>query len=347
MKPTVRAPLACVVFLTANLLSSGCDTGPQSFRHQFYAFGTLVTIDFFDTDARSDKTAAAAIQLRTRDIDLNWYPWREQNGKPVGELQRINAAIAAGQPIEVSPKLAELLRRSSQIESRSGGTFNPAIGHLTELWGLQDLARPHTSLPDKRDLDKWLAESVSSADLTWDGNTLRSSSPAVMLDLGGIAKGAILQQFVEIVRMAGITDAIIDLGGDLTVMGNVHGRAARIGIRSPRSEDVLAWLEVGDGETVMTSGDYERYFEYEGQRYQHILDPRNAYPVQHTISATVVHRDPVLADAAATALLVGGPAEFEQLCAAFEIDEALLVAASGELRLTPAMEKRLHWAKAH
>ena len=164
-----------------------------------------------------------------------------------------------------------------------------------------------------------------------------------MLDLGGIAKGAILEQFVGILSAAGVLNAIIDIGGDLTVMGHMKGRTARIGVRAPRSEDVLGWIEVLDGETVMTSGDYERFFEHDGIRYQHVLDPRSGYPVQETISASVVHRDPVLADAAATALLVAGPGEFEQLCELLGLEEALIVSASGDLRLTPAMEKRLNW----
>ena len=238
---------------------------------------------------------------------------------------------------------AELLRRSATLEQKSGGRFNPAIGRLTELWGFHDATKLRTSPPDDFEVQKWLSLSVSSSSLEWDGNMLRSNSPRVMLDLGGIAKGSILEQFVSVVRDAGVENAIIDIGGDLTVVGQVKGRSARIGIRSPRFDEVLGWLEVLDGETVMTSGDYERFFEHDGKRYQHVLDPRTGYPVQETISASVVHKDPVLADAAATALLVAGPGEFEQLCELLGLEVALIVSASGDLRLTRAMEKRLNW----
>ena len=332
-----------VVVTLACLLCFGCDRARQDFRHQFYAFGTLVTIDFFDAGIRSNKAAITAIETRIKDIDLNWYPWRSHTGEPLGELERINAAIAAGHSIEVSPRLAELLRRATALERKSDGRFNPAIGHLTELWGFHDIASLRTSPPDEIDVRNWLSASISSSSLEWDGNLLRSNSPEVMLDLGGIAKGSILKQFVRILRDAGVEDAIIDIGGDLTVLGQVKTRPARIGIRSARSDGVRAWLEVMDGETVVTSGDYERFFEYEGRRYQHVLDPRTGYPVQHTISATVVHKDPILADAAATALLVAGPSEFEELCAILDLEEALIVGASGDLRLTQGMEKRLNW----
>lgn len=325
------------------LLCCGCDAATQDFRHQIYAFGTLVTIDFFATTPQSNAAAIAAIEARIRDIDRDWYPWREYPDEPQGELQRINAAIAAGQAIEVSPLLAELVRRAAVLEQLSGGRFNPAMGRLTELWGFHDVARLRSSPPDELEIQTWLSASVSSDSLEWSGNELRSNSPYVMLDLGGIAKGSILEQFVSILRDAGIENAIIDIGGDLTVLGHINGRPARIGIRSPRSDDTLAWLDVMDGETVVTSGDYERFFEVGGRRYQHILDPRNGYPVAHTISATVLHQDPVLADAAATALLVAGPGAFEELCAVLGLDEALIVSASGDLRLTQAMEKRLNW----
>jgi thiamine biosynthesis lipoprotein len=338
----ITRPHAAVLTL-ACLLCFGCDSATEDFRHQFYAFGTLVTIDFFDTRPQSNVAAMAAIEARIRELDRNWYPWRKHSDEPLGELQRINAAIAAGQAIEVSPMLAELVRRATDLEQLSGGRFNPAIGRLTELWGFHDLASLRASPPDEAEIRKWLSTSASSDSLEWIGNELRSNSPDVMLDLGGIAKGSILEQFVKILRDAGVENAIIDIGGDLTVLGHVNGRPARIGIRSPRSDDTLAWLDVTDGETVVTSGDYERFFEYEGRRYQHILDPRSGYPVQHTITATVLHQDPVLADAAATALLVAGSGAFEELCIVLGLDEALIVSASGDLRLTAAMEKRLNW----
>jgi thiamine biosynthesis lipoprotein len=334
---TASVAYRTTIIIAALILCIGCETESRDFRHQFYSFGTLVTIDFFGVSPQSNAAAISAIESRINELDANWYPWRE------GELQQINAAIAARRSIAVTATLAELLQRSIALERQSGGRFNPAIGQLTELWGFQDLTAPGTSPPDDLEIRKWLSLGTTSQDLEWDGVLLRSKSPSVMLDLGGIAKGAILEQFVNILGDAGIDNAIVDIGGDLAVVGQVKDRSARIGIRSPRSDDVLGWLEILDGESVMTSGDYERFFEYDGKRYQHVLDPRTGYPVEQTTSATVVHRDPVLADAAATALLVAGAAEFEEVCGLLGLDTALIVTASGDLRLTQAMEKRLNW----
>lgn len=325
--------------LLLSLLCLGCDPETRDHRHQLYAFGTLVTVDFFDVEPRTSAAAIAAVEARIIEIDRNWYPWSQYPG----ELRRVNDAIAAGRSIEVSPMLAELVRRATLLEEKSGGRFNPAIGHLTELWGFHDLAGLGTAPPDDDEIQKWLAASPGGASLEWNGNMLHSASPDVMLDLGGIAKGSILEQLVTILHDNGVENAIIDIGGDLTVLGRIRGRKARIGIRSPRSERVLAWLEATGGETVVTSGDYERFFEHEGVRYQHILDPRSGYPVSHTVSATVVHEDPVLADAAATALLVAGADGFDEMCAALGLDQALIVDTSGDLRLTRGIEKRLNW----
>ena len=164
-----------------------------------------------------------------------------------------------------------------------------------------------------------------------------------MLDLGGIAKGAILEDSVQILQGLEISNAIINIGGDLTVMGDVNGRPASIGIRSPAAETAIASVDIRAGETIVTSGDYERFVEIDGERYSHILNPRTGYPVEHTSAVTVIHSDAILADAAATALMVGGSAEFEQLTDALELEFALLIDTSGDLRLTPAMDLRLNW----
>jgi len=247
--------------------------------------------------------------------------------------------------VAVDPQLAALIRRASEIEQLSGGLFSPATARLTQLWGLDNLMNPPASVPRAEEIQALLSAGIDTRSLHWNGDTLKSTSRDIALDLGGIAKGAILALSVEILLEHGIQNAIIDIGGDLSVIGEVNGRAARIGIRSPSGTGTAGWLDVRDGETVATSGDYERYFEIDGQRYPHILDPRTGYPVSHTASVTVVHTDPLLADAAATALVVGGLTEFDDICRRLGISDALLIDSSGDLGLTPAMKKRVKWTK--
>ena len=201
-------------------------------------------------------------------------------------------------------------------------------------------------LPDVTSLAQLLDDKPGALNIRWDGSTLSSSTQHLMLDLGGIAKGAILAISTGILEQHGIENAIVNIGGDLSVMGRVNGRDAYVGIRSPNNGLAVAGLNVHANETVATSGNYERFVTIGGVRYTHVFDPLTGYPVEHTASVTVVDTDPVRADAAATALMVGGAAEFDELVNVLELRYALLIESSGDTRLTPGMRERLHWIDA-
>lgn len=331
-------------FLWLAGLCVACAPADRTHKLQLHAFGTLVSISIFDTSSATAHAASNALQADFMRIDADWYPWPKPGNAPPGELRRLNQAIADQRPIAVSADLAELIRRASQLEAASTGRFNPAIGALTALWGFHDATMMPASPPDAALLAEYDLSRMTTQHLHWEGNELSSNSSDIILDLGGIAKGAILKLSVSILRENGVANAIIDLGGDLIVLGEVGNRAARIGIRSPTSDGTLGWLEVADGEAVLTSGDYERFFEHNGHKYQHILDPRNGRPVSHTSSVTVVDRDPLLADAAATALVVAGATEFDEVCRLLHIEQALLISTAGDVRLTAAMRKRVNWS---
>ena len=322
--------LACL------LLIAGCQQASHDEQFDFFALGTEISVTLYDVSADQVTVARPRLQAYFAEVGHDWYPWRP------GELQRINNAIADNQPTQVSPQLADIIRRAADIETLSNGAFNAGLGRLTELWGLHELEAKQ-EIPEQAAIDTLLQNGLSVAELRWDGDTIVSAPPEVMIDLGGIAKGAVLDGSVLILRELRIQNAIINIGGDLTVIGSVSGRPARIGIRSPQEKTPIAALDAANGETVVTSGNYERFVEIDGMRYTHILDPRSGYPVEHAASVTVIHTDAMLADAAATALMVGGAVEFEALSEALNLEFALLIDASGDLRLTPAMKERLDW----
>ena len=289
--------------------------------------------------ATDDEAAAAsrALQEHFATISLNWYPWLP------GELQSINSAIELQQSVTVSPRLAEVIRRAARLERLSNNRFNAGLGRVTELWGLHEIGNKPPRPPDVNEIANALAQAIGVTNIRWIDDQIVGAPPGLMLDLGGIAKGAILEDSAKLLQALDIENAIINIGGDLTVIGEADGRPANIGIRSPFEDDVIAAANIAAGETIVTSGDYERYVEIDGQRYSHILNPRTGYPVKHTSAVTVIHTDAMLADAAATALLVGGADEFEQLTEAMGLEFALLIDASGELVLTEPMDLRLNW----
>jgi thiamine biosynthesis lipoprotein len=142
-------------------------------------------------------------------------------------------------------------------------------------------------------------------------------------------------------RAAGVVNALINTGGNVRVLGTRDGRPWRIGIRAPRADTILGVVELASGESIATSGDYERFYDYAGKRMHHILDPRTGYPVTHTQATTVVAADGTLADAASTALFVAGPEEWREVAQALGVAMVLRVDASGEIDVTPAMRDRL------
>lgn len=324
-------------FLAALFVVAVACGGERAERAQLVAFGTLVTVTAWDVAPGRFADAVAALESRYRELEVDWYPWAD------GELARINAALARGDDVPVSPALAALIRRAAVLETQSEGFFNPALGRLTELWGFNEPDRAGWRPPPETAIAELVAADPSAADLDWNGNRLSSRSRAVALDPGGIAKGALLEVSARILAERDIGNAIVDLGGDLAVLGSPPGRAAQIGIRRPGGDGAIARLAVAGGESVMTSGNYERYFEHGGRRYAHVLDPRTGRPAAGTASVTVVAADPLLADAAATALLAAGAPGFERLSASLGVDFALLVTDSGDVRLTPGMARRVHW----
>jgi thiamine biosynthesis lipoprotein len=179
-----------------------------------------------------------------------------------------------------------------------------------------------------------------------DGLRVSSRNPAVRLDFGGFAKGYSVGEAVQMLASDGIENLIINAGGDLCVRGKHGRRPWRIGIRHPTTAGVLASIELEGSACVFTSGGYERFFEYNGERFHHILDPRTGYPAPQVSSVTVLAQDPALADAAATALFVAGPGEWQNVALAMGIDDVLLVDEAGNAYITPELAEGLQFEQA-
>ncbi len=323
--------------LLGGLFLSACSSERGDRVLEFQALGTEVSVSLYAVTADEADEASLQLQQYMAGIGHDWYPWKE------GELRAINIAIELQEPVDVAPRLAAVIRRAAQVERLSNNRFNAGLGRVTELWGLHRIGNEPPPIPSSSEIARALSQAIGVTNIRWTGDRIVGAPPGLMLDLGGIAKGAILEDSRIILRGLEIDNAIINIGGDLMVVGAVDGRAARIGIRSPVAESAIAAVDIVDGETIVTSGNYERYVEIDDVRYSHVLNPRTGMPVNHTSSVTVIDTDPMLADAAATALMAGGAEEFEKLTAALGIDYALLIDASGELSLTTEMDYRLNW----
>lgn len=194
-----------------------------------------------------------------------------------------------------------VIETALQVSNESNGAFDITIYPLIELWGFFSNA-PH--LPEKKEIEKSL-QYIGYSNLKIENGRLSKLKKGVQIDLGGIAKGYAIKEAVKVLREFQITSALIDAGGDIYALGELNGEPWKIGIRNPRGEGVIGVLEVSD-QAVVTSGDYERFFEVDGVKYHHLLDPNTGYPAKGLASVTVISSDPVLADAWSTALFIMG-----------------------------------------
>lgn len=321
--------------LLAVLFLYACDSEPEGAQSQFFVFGTVMDVSVRGVSKSDANLAFAELQAEFQRMHRDWHAWEP------GELTRINDAFALGQSAEASPDIVEMVRQSQIIERASGGNFNPAIGALVRLWGFHTSDYPiEGPPPDQEQIDQILDKRPSSQDIRIEALSLSSSNPSVQLDFGGIAKGYAIDLACETLRQRGIDNAIVNAGGDLRAIGNHGDRPWKIAIRKPGG-GIIATLETGDDEAVFTSGVYERFRLDNHLRYPHILDPHTGWPVSELASVTVVAASGMLADAAATALIVAGPDGWQEVARSLELEQVLLLDESGKVFLTRKMNQRV------
>ncbi len=314
------------------LLASACsDTREQVYRDQFLAFGTLIEITLHGVAPDRAARLTGEIEQQFQRWHRDWHAWEP------GLLTQTNAQLATLQPFTLDPALTPLLMEANRISKLSNGLFNPVIGKLISLWGFQGNPLPAGTQPDPAAIADWLANVPTVDDVDIQGTRISSRNPQVAYDLGGIAKGYAIDRVIDLLRARGIENAIVNAGGDLRAIGTHGTRPWHIGIRHPRQEGILARIDSNGDTSIFTSGDYERLFEVEGKRFHHILDPRTGYPATGTSAVTVVHDNGAIADAAATALFVAGPAAWARMARQMGIDRVMLVDSEGIIHMTPAM----------
>lgn len=301
--------------------------------------GTLVTISLWLSPAQEDAQAQAAL-----DDIATWLPEFERRWSVLGDgaLARLNQQLAAGSAATVPAELQPLLAQSADLHARTDGRFDVRIGALVQLWQFQDQTAYRDRPPAAAALQDAMAALTAAPPLA--GSERWGPAPGVQLDFGGIAKGLAAREITDRLIAAGYANLIVNLGGNVQAAGSKGAQPWRIGIRHPRpandTQQMLALLPTAGDEAIITSGDYERYFLYQDTRYHHLLDPRTGQPARGLQSVTVVTDDPVLGDAASTALFVAGPA-WPALAAALGLDQVMAVDDAGRVSATATLADRL------
>jgi thiamine biosynthesis lipoprotein len=326
------------LLLAPLLLVGACGHSDAEYNQRLYVFGTLVDLKIRGAEKSQAEEGVAAVDQAFQRMHKDWHAW-----KPGGELSELNRGFASGEFRPVSDFVLPLITLSQPLYRQSEGMFNPAIGRLIGLWGFHSDEPPPGAPPSSEAIAELVALAPGMDDLEIDNGRIRSRNPVLELDFGGFAKGYALDLAIRQLREFGVHNAIVNAGGDLCASGSHGDRPWRIGVRHPQGQGVLASVEVADGECALTSGNYERYREHEGIRYAHIIDPRDGRPVRHIASATVIHRDGGIADAAATALTVAGPEHWQRIARQMGLEYVMLVDEAGTVYMSPAMEGRIEF----
>lgn len=241
---------------------------------------------------------------------------------PESEVSQINQA--AGQDmLGISDYTLKLLRTALEVGEQTDGAFDVTVGKIKDHWGF---TKENPKIPTDSELTE-LLKLVDFRQLVVEDSRAMLAKTGMKIDLGGIAKGLTIDEAVRVLQESGIRAGLVDAGGDMRMFGkHPQNPAWRIGIRHPRpgQKSMLGVLST-QANSVATSGDYERYFERDGDRYHHILDPETGKPANKCVSVTILTESAMLADAYATAVFVLGPQKGGDFIETLDNVEGLIV----------------------
>jgi FAD:protein FMN transferase len=291
--------------------------------------GTDFQLEAIGADvAELDRILELALAELRRVEDV-FTVWRES------ELTRLNQRAGTG-PLPVSREMAEVIAIAVECGRITGGAFDITYFPLRPLW---DYKAPRPALPSQEQIDAAL-RFVDYSRIAVDAQRGTVELPAgFSIDLGGIAKGYGVDRAMRAMLAQGLQNGMVQAGGDTKALGRKFGEPWQIAIKNPRRKgEVFALLPVVN-QCVQTSGDYERFFEIDGQRYHHIVDPRTGRPSKGCMSATVIGPEATFCDGIATAMCVLGPEAGMAIIEKLERVEAVLVGMDGEVHLSSGLER--------
>ena len=311
----------------------------ESSRSEF-ALGTVCSITLFD---QADRRVYREIFKRIREIEN-----RMSVNIPASDVSRVNAASGI-EPVRVHEDVFKVIERAVYFAEITGGAFDPSVGALVTLWGI---GGENPRVPTQEEIVEVLPL-VNRRNIELD-RTTRSVfliRRGMALDLGAIAKGYAADEAAAIIKNAGIERAIVDLGGNIVILGEKKDKSPwRVGVQNPNEgrgvfigvlqiTETAAGPLAGEGslsaQSVVTSGVYERFFEKGGRRYHHIFSPSNGRPAENDLlSVTIIAANSMNADALSTAVFVLGYAKGSALIEAQSETEAVFIFKDRSVRKT-------------
>lgn len=306
------------------LCLAGCTPQPKSYTADFFAMDTFMSITAYGESEQAAQDTAVQLEQRINALEPELSRTREDS-----DLYRLNHADGAA--CEVSEDTYAAIEAAVQFAEWTGGAFDPTMAPLTDLWGINT---DHAHVPAQAEIDAALTH-VGYQNIELFGNNQVRLLNGAQLDLGGIGKGFATDAAAAM--LDGTQGVLATLGGNIGAYGENPNRDSGnwvVGIADPDDNAAfIATVEVRDL-SVVTSGDYERYFEQDGKRYHHICDPATGYPADSGLrSVTVIDESSTRADALTTALFVMGLEEGMAFCEQNDI-VAVFVTADKQVHVT-------------
>lgn len=293
MKKIVSIVLAGCLVVGLAACSQQREEGQTPDTRDFFAMNTYIRLEAYGNGAAD---ALALAQARIEELEGLWSVTDE-----VSEIYALNHS--GGQPVSVSDDTAAVVSFALEMAEETAGALEPTIYPVLTAWGF---TTDEHRVPSQEEIDGLLA-SVDYRRVSVNGNTIQME-PGMMLDLGAVGKGYASDKVEELLRAEGVTSALLDLGGNIVMIGSrPDGSDWRLGLQSPFENDTVGVLTASDC-AVVTSGNYENFFTADdGTIYGHIIDPATGYPVNNDLaSVTIVAKDGKLCDALSTSLFVMG-----------------------------------------
>lgn len=307
-------PAGCLFERSGRPMGAGPDA-PQRMRAERALAGTLFQIDIVAADAAQ---ARAAMEAAFRTVEQEAAVLSEY--REASEVSAVNHAAGIA-PVEVSPETIAVVARARHFSELTDGAFDITCAACARLWSVRE-----ARIPGAESIVRCLEHvGYRGMAIDFERSTIYLQHPGMRIGLGGIAKGYLVDRAFEVLRDRGMTDFVVNGGGDLRLLGRDAGRPWEVVIAHPRDPGALVGrlhLEKG---AVATSGDYFRFLERDGVRYHHILDPATGMPARRSIAVTVIADNAMDADALATGLFVMGPERGLKLVERLPGIEALII----------------------
>jgi len=289
--------------------------------------GTEVSVYFWHEDEAAGNAIVDEIFTEVDRINTLMSTYVEDS-----RISDINRR-AADEPVIAGEELFQLIRRSLDISVLTHGAFDITYDSVGQHYDFRERRRPddETVEAERRHID------FRYVTLDQGKGTVHFGQQGVRINLGGIAKGYVVERGVDILRRHGVEYGVVTAGGDSRLLGDRRGRPWMIGIRDPRNDGEVAISVPLEDEAISTSGDYERYFDEDGTRYHHIIKPSSGRPVEGVHSATVIGPDAVMTDALSTSVFVMGVDEGLKLIGCLPDYEAIVIDADGQIFYSPGL----------